>query len=630
MESVNVKYSLPIGTVLNNGQYPYRVEEVLGRGSYGITYKVSSKILIGNITRKVYFAIKECFTKSYCRRDTDGVTMLYDDESVIDDLRDFLSEGKMLAKMCMDNNNIVHVNETFEENNTAYYVMEYLEGGNLNQLIRRKGTGVSEQEALHWMLPIVEAVACVHQHHFNHLDIKPENIMIRKDEEGNLAEPVLIDFGVTLHFNRKGKRTATSKDRYVGCSEGYSPIEQYLGITSFTPEADVYALGATLYFLLIGKDPEKASTIQSRQIDKVLSGKVSGQTMNAIISAMKPMADERTKTVKDFYANLKGKKVGHIVDEDVTKEELDNGTIVKGGYVDYLIVGLQSKGDNYIKYKAIRYAGEQLGANVTLKVNYTIYEYFVKGTHNRKKGSKVEANNPDEKSRKKFLQLATKKTGLTLGNNAQVADGSHAHEIFQANGTLYFVVKDGSKIEKSQSPKPPHPVPDSNPLKWKRIGLTLGVVIILSLLVGGGLQKCTNTSSVNADTLEIDAVPEPNDIDTAKIIMPSVLIKQPAQENPASSKQERETPAKVEQPKETNEQIYNRALKNSDWGVISTLAKGGYTLACGALARHYLANSENHSQAYYWAQRASNADRQYVMDILEKYGFLVNGKPVIE
>ena len=107
---------------------------------------------------------------------------------------------------------------------------------------------------------------------------------------------------------------------------------------------------------------------------------------------------------------------------------MPSGTIVKGGYVDYQIVKVKLNGDCYIEYNAVRYTGEQYGGNATQKATYTIYEYFVKGIHQRLKDSKVEQIYPNPEARKAFLKLAEQKTGLKLGTNNHVADNSHNHE----------------------------------------------------------------------------------------------------------------------------------------------------------------------------------------------------------
>ena len=256
--------ALPIGTTLKGGQYPYRIEEVLGQGSYGHTYRVSAQVPIGNITKEVSFAVKENFTKKYCSRKADGVTMKYPTEFADDverDLQDFMSEGNKLREICKESKNIVKVNETWRENGTAYYAMEYIDGGNLCNYVKDNGC-LSEKEAIDILLPVIDAVGVIHQHHLLHLDIKPENIMLEKRKNGGF-EPILIDFGITLHFDNSGTITQTSKDHSIGCSDGYAPIEQYGGVNHFAPEVDVYALGATLYYMLVGEDPKRASDIKS-------------------------------------------------------------------------------------------------------------------------------------------------------------------------------------------------------------------------------------------------------------------------------------------------------------------------------------------------------------------------------
>lgn len=296
-----IKYALPIGTVLKNGRYPYQIREVLGQGSYGIVYRVATKINIDGTRIEVSFAIKENFTKDFCSREVDGVTMKYPsefEERAKDDLNDFLAEGKWLANICKGNENIVSVNETFKENGTYYYVMEYIDGISLHDIVVKNGR-LTEQESIKIMAPIIEAVNVVHSNELLHLDIKPENIMLKKT-----GEPILIDFGITLHFSANGERTITSKDRPVGCSDGFAPMEQYLGVEEFSPEVDVYALGATLYYLLVGNEPKKASEIKSDWIKTTLPTNVSNEVRNAIVNAMQPSRFDRTRTAKEFARQL--------------------------------------------------------------------------------------------------------------------------------------------------------------------------------------------------------------------------------------------------------------------------------------------------------------------------------------
>lgn len=313
------KYALPAGIVLTGGKNNYRIEEVLGQGGYGITYRVSASLMHGNIPVTVHFALKEFFAKGICERSADNVTLAYSKASEVDvreSLQDFIAEGKRLADICRGCKNIVNVNEVFEANNTAYYVMEYIRGGSLRQLVKRQGA-LSEDAALSYMIPIIRAVGYIHKERLLHLDIKPENIMIRTGEYDSPDEPVLIDFGVTLHFTTDGRLTS-KHGTYA--SPGYSPMEQYEGITRFSPETDVYALAATLYYLLVGHDPASAFDIRPGFIENSLPEKVGVQVRHAIAEAMAPFAYERTQSARQFEKLLLDKTATEKEDNNKTKK----------------------------------------------------------------------------------------------------------------------------------------------------------------------------------------------------------------------------------------------------------------------------------------------------------------------
>ena len=378
MNTNKYEYPLPIGTIIVGGymssttdkeRYQYRVDEILGQGGFGITYKVSAKIKIGNVWQKqrITFAIKEHFVKGHCYRGSDGITVEYSKASaneVEDSLKDFLKEGERLGKICVGCENIVNVNEVFQANNTAYYVMEYIDGGDLRQYGR-----IDEKKAVKYICQIANAIDYIHRQKVLHLDIKPENIVLTQNPDGDLV-PILIDFGVARYFSSKGGLTTTHKD--AAASEGYAPQEQYAGIKQFSPEVDVYALGATLFYMLVGRTPHSAFNRIPGDIEKALPESISEQTKEALVNAMKVQAYERTKTVADFVSELKGKKK---VDKPLAiKEELENGAVVKGGVVDYQIVNFVERGDYYLKYKAIRYNSNQFDNNATQKINYTIIQ----------------------------------------------------------------------------------------------------------------------------------------------------------------------------------------------------------------------------------------------------------------
>ena len=296
--------ALPIGTILSSKSKAYRVIEVLGAGGFGITYKVLGKTKIGNIELEMEFAIKEYFMKG-CDRGNGGTQVSYAStlkNDIEQGLKDFITEANRLNKLSGLSPNIVKVNEVFEANGTAYYVMEYLNGGNLVKYVNKNGA-LSEEQALSIITPISEAVQMLHDERLLHLDIKPDNIVFKKDAVTNLLIPVLIDFGLAKHFNKKGK--PTSQLMAKGATDGYAPQEQYAGIDKFAPEIDVYALGATLYYMLTGKNPPRAFDISSPSIIANALPKISEPIKEAISSAMQQSKFERTSSVRLFLSTIR-------------------------------------------------------------------------------------------------------------------------------------------------------------------------------------------------------------------------------------------------------------------------------------------------------------------------------------
>ena len=205
----------------------YQIESVLGQGGFGITYV---GIQTG-LNRKV--AIKEFYMKEFCNRDSTTRTVTVGSEGsrdLIERFRDkFIKEAQTIAGL--DNSHIIRIYDIFEENNTAYYVMEYLSGGSLKDLVDREGA-LSEKKALEYIYQIADALNYIHLHKVLHLDIKPANILL-----GNNGI-VLIDFGISKRYDEEGGQTSSTP---VGKSEGYAPLEQYKqgGVQNFSPSTDI-------------------------------------------------------------------------------------------------------------------------------------------------------------------------------------------------------------------------------------------------------------------------------------------------------------------------------------------------------------------------------------------------------
>ena len=168
---------LPEGYILRSGSSSYSIESVLRCGGFGITYLATTHIRVGNLTFKVKVAIKEHFVSSDCEREGGTSRVVYSNpakERVENSLKDFISEAKRLHKVGVEHPNIVKVNEVFEANNTAYYVMEYLGGKSLRTTVTEQGV-MSEKQAVEVMKPVIDAVLYLHSCNMTHLDIKPES-----------------------------------------------------------------------------------------------------------------------------------------------------------------------------------------------------------------------------------------------------------------------------------------------------------------------------------------------------------------------------------------------------------------------------------------------------------------------
>nr|WP_300153692.1 serine/threonine-protein kinase [Bacteroides sp.] len=207
----------------------------------------------------------------------------------------FLKEAKNISKL--NHPNIVAIHDIFEENGTAYYLMDFIDGTSLNDKIKFVGA-LPEEMALKYIRIVGNAITYMHSKKMNHLDIKPANIMLRKSDDA----PILIDFGLAKQYDSTGDQTSTTP---VGISYGYTPIEQYRpgGVATFTPQSDVYALGATLYALLTGQTPPHYSDILEEGLP-VLPSSVSHATVTAIEKAMETKKTRRPSSIEEFLALL--------------------------------------------------------------------------------------------------------------------------------------------------------------------------------------------------------------------------------------------------------------------------------------------------------------------------------------
>ena len=291
--------TLRVNTTLQSGKYT--IISVLGQGGFGITYLAVQNGLERNV------AIKEFFMKELCERyeSTSRVTLgATGSRETVNRFREkFLKEARNIAKL--NHPNIVRIIDVFEENGTAYYVMEYAEGGSLAATIK-KSTYLPESVATRYIIQIAEALDYIHQRKMNHLDVKPSNILLNEKNEA-----VLIDFGLSKQYDGvTGNQTSTTP---VGISEGYAPMEQYKqgGVVAFSPETDIYALGATFFKLLTGITPPSASDVNEDgvPVEELKAKGVSPTAIDVICYAMRSRKKERMKEVRVFINALREKSV---------------------------------------------------------------------------------------------------------------------------------------------------------------------------------------------------------------------------------------------------------------------------------------------------------------------------------
>lgn len=283
-----MQQQLIIGTLLHGGTY--KIEKILGQGSFGITYLAEHT----NLGKKV--AIKEFFMKELNSRGEDGsITGMSDSSLSQNYCQKFKKEAINLSRL--DHPNIVRVTDSFSENGTFYYVMDFIEGQNLNDYI--KSHYIDEAEAVSIIKSVADALIYMHEEkHMLHLDLKPGNVMRRND--GHIF---LIDFGLSKHYSTDGQ-PETSTTIGLGTA-GYAPIEQGNKAKNgeFRPTIDVYALGATFYKLLTRETPPPASDLVSD--DELLENKlrekgVSDNLIEVVTEAMYPNVRKRTQSVREF------------------------------------------------------------------------------------------------------------------------------------------------------------------------------------------------------------------------------------------------------------------------------------------------------------------------------------------
>lgn len=315
----NTTTSLAIGTIIHGEAYDYKIMDVLGQGTFGITYKakVEMRGALGRLDSNMYVAVKEFFMKEVNGRENSSVTSgSTSNGGLFYYYRDkFEREARNLSTL--SHPNIVKVLEAFHANGTTYYSMEYIDGISLDKKIAQSPQGrMPLTEAIETLKQIGAAIAFMHSRNMLHLDVKPGNVMMRKD-----GTAVLIDFGLSKQYTSDGEPESSTK---VGAgTPGYAPIEQasYHEGKGFPTMMDVYALGGTLFKMLTGQRPPEASEILNEGFptDSLRQLFIPDNIVNSISKAMAPLKKDRWQTVDEFVKHL-DEHWEHTIYEDTSSE----------------------------------------------------------------------------------------------------------------------------------------------------------------------------------------------------------------------------------------------------------------------------------------------------------------------
>lgn len=290
------------GYILQNGKY--KIIQTLGQGGFGITYLAVQM----QLRRQV--AIKEMFLSGINCREMNGKTVAIDNAENMPtfqhQLDKFITEARRIA--AVHSEHVVTVFDIFEENNTAYYVMEYLKGQDLAH--KMNGKPLAEETVSGYLDQLLDALDSLHSQGIWHLDIKPNNVIV---EDNGCVK--LIDLGSSKQMDVNGANRLTTTIAYT---PGYAPMEQMQGATEkFGPWTDFYSLGATLFVLLTGKNPPVTTGIAAEDSEAFIPLQKASEKMQRLVRWMMQMdrskRPQSVNEIKDFLLKPDDNDDGHTM-----------------------------------------------------------------------------------------------------------------------------------------------------------------------------------------------------------------------------------------------------------------------------------------------------------------------------
>lgn len=292
----NEFHQLPVGTVLAD---KYLVGRALGQGGFGITYIGWDRNL------DIRVCVKEFFPMSTVNRDHSIANTVNCNATVLmngyaSSRERFLREAKSMAKF-RDVPQIVSIFDFFQANNTAYMVMQYIEGIDLAKYVHKRGGRIAMDETLRILKPIMEALSLVHEAGMIHRDIAPDNIMLHPRDGAKL-----LDFGAVRQLENPDTEKELTRSTEAILKNGFAPMEQYQSRGSLGPWTDVYALSATIYYCVTGRIPTEALTrvMEETPLDWSGAEGITPEQIRVLEHGVAVRAKNRIQSVKELMEAL--------------------------------------------------------------------------------------------------------------------------------------------------------------------------------------------------------------------------------------------------------------------------------------------------------------------------------------